>query len=37
MSVMSLVSQPDPSACSDEQHNVEVQDKINTKQDDETQ
>jgi len=30
---MSLVSQSDPSACSDEQHNVEVQDKIDTEQD----
>ena len=35
---MSLVSlQPDPSACSDEQHNVEVQDKIHTEQDDQAQ
>jgi len=34
---MSLVSQPDPSAYSDEQHNMEVQDKIDTKQDNETQ
>jgi len=34
---MNLVSQPDPSACSDEQHNVEVQDKIDTEQDHETQ
>ena len=37
MSVMGLVSQPDPNLCSDEQHNVEVQDKIDTAQDDETQ
>jgi len=34
---MSLISHPDPSACSNEQHNVEVQDKIYTEQDDETQ
>jgi hypothetical protein len=34
---MSLVSQPDPSACSDEQHNVKIQDKIDTEQDDKTQ
>jgi hypothetical protein len=34
---MSLVSQPDPSACLDEQHSVKVQDKIDTKQDDKTQ
>ena len=35
--VMSLVSQPDLSTCSDEQHNVEVQDKIDTEQDNEIQ
>jgi hypothetical protein len=34
VSVMSIVSQPDPNTCSDEQHNVEVQDKVDT---DETQ
>ena len=34
---MSVVSQPDPSACSDEQHNMEVQDKIDAEQDDKTQ
>ncbi|KIM43591.1 hypothetical protein M413DRAFT_25929 [Hebeloma cylindrosporum] len=34
---MSLVSQPDPSACSDEQQNLEVQDKIASEQDNETQ
>jgi hypothetical protein len=34
---MNLVSQPDTSACSDEQHNIEVQGKIDTKEDDETQ
>jgi hypothetical protein len=32
VSVMSLVSRPDPSVCSDEQHNVEVQDKIDETQ-----
>jgi hypothetical protein len=37
VSVMSLVSQPDPSTYSDEQRNVEVQDKIDTEQDNETQ
>jgi len=34
---MSLVSHPDPSACSNKQRSVEVQDKIYTEQDDETQ
>ena len=34
---MSLVSQPDPSACLDEQHNVKVQDKIDSRQDNKTQ
>jgi hypothetical protein len=34
---MNLVSQPDPSPRSDEQHNVEVQDEINTERDNETQ
>jgi hypothetical protein len=35
---MSPTSQPDTSACSDEQHSaVEVQDEIDTEQDDETQ
>jgi hypothetical protein len=34
---MSPISQPDPSARSDEQHNVDVQDKINTEQGDGTQ
>jgi hypothetical protein len=33
---MNLASQPDPSACLDEQHNMEVQVKIDTEQDDET-
>ena len=38
VSVMSLVRQPDPTgACSNEQHNVEIQDKIDTEQDDEAQ
>jgi len=37
VSLMSLVSQPGPSACPDEQHNAEVQDKIYTEPDDETQ
>jgi hypothetical protein len=36
VSVMSLVSQPDPSACSNE-HNVEVQVKIDTERDDGSQ